>query len=306
MADVLPPHKTGWRDRRSKWSGIGSNRLGLDRMLRDMKKHLFKIIVTVVLLLFGLFYVFTQTDLTYRYRITVVFDTPIGEKSGNSVHQVQLRDGRGGKGLVGSLGGLGIWVTMEAVFVDLGSGKNAVMLLYGDPSDGETMMLRVAPGVVGHSLWGPIPPFAAAIREAQTKQAALVVPRVLAPTIITFLDITKPETAKVLFASKQDDVRLRVGGPPWGDRSLDVDRVREVLGPGYAFREARIEFVSAGFWPINMLPLPTPEFLFGTPLTNIHEDRLRWWGDNNRPALKAAESANLKGSAREDMFYIDR
>jgi hypothetical protein len=268
-------------------------------------KSLRKILIIALAVVALPWYYFTSSDFSYRYRLTLVFDTPDGPKSGSSVHEVKLVDGRHPSILWGSLGGLGIYLKAEAVFVDLGRNKNAVMILYGDPFNGETLVNRISTGVLGKNFTGDVSILAASVNEARKIGKELQVPRELVNTIITFRDFSIPATAKVVFAPRQVANTLDYG--PWGLRHLEIDRVTEEFGAGYNFRKATVEFVSSGFWPFNTWPiaelnLPFPQFVFGTPLTNVRANYLPWWNDPGRPALIVAKAAKIIG-AETQMIY---
>jgi hypothetical protein len=238
------------------------------------------------------FYGLTSNDLTYRYRLTVIFDTPDGVKSGSAVHERRLTDGRVTR-YFGSLSSLGMSMDAEAVFVDLGQGKNAVMTLLG--------VYYVSPGVVGQMATGPLPPLAAAIRRAREEGTVFSVARIVTPPIMTFGDVTKPETAKLIFSSSEVEAKA-LPGAPWGKRTIDFDNVPGVLGQGYQFREAKVEFMSPGFWPFNLVDVSWPEFLFGTPLTYEIRIQLPFLDDSGRRASEASTAAGLRVYTPQQLF----
>jgi hypothetical protein len=240
-----------------------------------------------------IFYGLTSNDLTYRYRLNVIFDTPDGIKTGSAVHESRLTDGRETR-YFGSLSGLGISMDAEAVFVDLGQGKNAVMTM--------ASIQYAAPSVVGQTVTGPLPPMAAAIQSARQEGSVFSVPRIVTPPIITFGDVNKPETAKLIFSSKELDSTRALPGAPWGKRIIDFDNVPGVLGKGYQFREATLEFVSPGRWPFNLVTASWPEFLFGTPLSNEIRAHLPMLDAPGRPALTASDAVGFKPGWPEQLF----
>jgi hypothetical protein len=269
-------------------------------------KSLRKILIIALAVVALPWYYFTSSDFSYRYRLTLVFDTPDGPKSGSSIHEVKLVDGRHPSILWGSLGGLGIYLKAEAVFVDLGRNKNAVMILYGDPFNGEVGLINIAARALGQNVFGSVvASLAAAIRTARNNGAVFELPRAEVNTIIAFRDLSKSESAEVIFAPKV--IANPSNDGPTNIRRVELDRVTEAFGKGYSFKNAQVEFVSPGFWPFNAWPIaelnvPFPQFAFGTPLTNVRANYLPWWNDPGRPAIEAANAAKIIG-VPEHMIY---
>jgi hypothetical protein len=164
----------------------------------------------------------------HAYRLTVAIDTPQGVKSASSVVHVFM-DTR--KGLLPNTGG-GTSVRGDAIFLDLGDGKNAVALLASDD------IVLKAFGQPERSLMPS---------EVPSLAGKIELRRVLAPTIVTFADLKDPATAKVIYGVRWRDT------PPQGAVPVYIDEFGAVLGQGYGFRSAAIETVPAGVWPLNLV-----------------------------------------------------
>ena len=72
-------------------------------------------------------------SVTYRYRLTVEVETPDGMRSGSSVIETNIHDTTGNWWALGEARRASSRVRGEAVFVDLGSGRNVVALLARGP-----------------------------------------------------------------------------------------------------------------------------------------------------------------------------
>ncbi|MBX9875517.1 MAG: hypothetical protein K2X84_11715 [Beijerinckiaceae bacterium] len=179
----------------------------------------------------------------HAYRLTVSFETPQGLKRGTSVVHVFV-DTR--KGLLPNTGG-GTAIWGEAIFVDLGDGKNVVALLAPDD------IALQAFGRAGRSLMPD---------EVKSLTGEVALNRVFVPTVVTFPDLNDPAGATILYG-----VRWRTT-PPQGVAPDYIDDFKAVLGVGYGFRSATIEMVPAGIWPLNLVGLT------GLPVTRGIEKRI--------------------------------
>src|SRR5687768_6045215 len=77
--------------------------------------------------------IFVVPDYRHRFRLTIAFDTPDGVKSASGVHEVVRKD----MGWTLIALGKGQYVYRfhgEAIFLDLGRGKNVVALLAHGPT----------------------------------------------------------------------------------------------------------------------------------------------------------------------------
>jgi hypothetical protein len=217
-----------------------------------------------------------------RYRVTLEVDTPDGVKSGSSVIGVRRSDPPDVVGL-----GLGLRYLLtggplypnryygDAPFVDLGGGRHAIMLL-GKGFDWHSApfeflgIRRLAEGDmfgrgdphylhVMNEIWAGriLPPGKAEIAtsaEFIEKSKALGIETLRdGPFVITFRDIKDTGTAAVLYTL--DSSRSFAG------LSDPRKAFEDVLGPGYAYKRATVEFVP-------------PD----TPVTTGIENRFPWWG----------------------------
>jgi hypothetical protein len=179
-----------------------------------------------------------------RYRLTLEIDTPQGLRQGSSVIETAVFMSTG-KALLSEASGDRVETKGEAVFVDLGEGKNVIALLTGGPkgewadwhryfllgvfrsATRKDLGLEDLPGLSG-----------TAIVDETTRLSG----DPLMPTIVTFADINDPSSAKVL--------RWR------HDYS-------QAFGEGYALRRATVEMVPRG-----------------TPVTHEIKERLSWIDDS--------------------------
>jgi hypothetical protein len=149
---------------------------------------------------------------SHRYRLTLEVETPDGLKKGSSVIESSAR----GQPLIGSA------VTRlegDAVFVDLGKGKNIVALLaLGDPTqiDGP---VRLA--INAFAIPNCKKPFCQWKLIARTA-GARDLPAKLIPTLATVGDVTDPKTARV----------------------IEPDAFEALFGSGYHFKRAWIEMTN--------------------------------------------------------------
>jgi hypothetical protein len=148
---------------------------------------------------------------THRFRLTVEVETPEGVKSGSSVMQSSRID-NGAMPLPGRR--FNIEFKGEAVFVDLGQGRNLVALLgfgqYGGVVD------RI--GTLALEAW-KLPDSTEAWATISSRRGPVELTGNLIPTLITFADRGDPKTASL--------VRLNEFG--------------RVFGAGTNFRRAWIE-----------------------------------------------------------------
>ena len=157
-------------------------------------------------------------SLTYRYRLTIEVDTPEGLRTGSSVIETTTTDRTKSWGppesrIISSR------VRGEAVFVDLGEGRNVVALLaHGDQGDDGLDFDWLIPGVLGRS----------PVRNSNLIKTPGVytVPPYLVPTLVTFKKTTDPSSGLII--SKSDFPRI--------------------FGPGYAFRRAIVEILASETW----------------------------------------------------------
>jgi hypothetical protein len=148
---------------------------------------------------------------TNRFRLTIEIETPDGIKAGSSVIETTFWE----SGSWGPVEARGVRssATGEAVFVDLGRGKNLLAILGFGPSgtdDSKIFGLTRAALALGKTInW----------KDEYRLKGKGELPSDYIPTLITFADINDPRTARTL---KPSDFSV-------------------VYGPGFGFRRALIE-----------------------------------------------------------------
>ena len=225
-----------------------------------MRMVLASIVAMPVLWLGSAFLYERWNTYTHRFRIVVEIETPTGVKFGSSVIQVSASEKAD---WIPQTGGVLNTVQGEAVFVDLGEGRNVVALLARGPTANIVDIHDLAPRAFGRlrADW---------YREASAWSGNAELHGDLMPTLLTFSDYSNPQSARV----------------------LRPDETPEALGPGYRFRRATIEMVPSGWWPANVVGLS------GTPVSQSIEDKLVWWNKSGRPAAVALRSAgSIVGSS---------
>jgi hypothetical protein len=187
---------------------------------------------------------------THRFRLTIEVDDRGVSKSASSVIQISVTEK---PHWVPQTGGVYTSVRGEAVFLDLGDGRNVIALLGRGPF-GERDIYNLAALAFGRDrpFWH---------REAPSWRGRAELP--LIPTLVTFRDLKDPESARVL-------------------QPREFERV---FGPGVRFKSASIEMVSAGFGPFRAFGWPRS--LAGEPVTRGIEAKLLWWNRASRPASEA-------------------
>jgi hypothetical protein len=224
--------------------------------------------VAVMFLAYSAYYPTTS----YRFKITLNVDTPEGLKSGSSVMEVRDRRYPAWTTLGESTGQTSL--TGEAVFIDLGSSddgkpQNVIALLVREPR-GEKVDFYLLPDLALRSLWKQ------KVSSPDFRGASWELPKLpvgtsaelsgdLIPTLVTFADLNDPKTARA----------IRPGDFP------------QAFGKGVTLRDAKIEIVPAGAWPLTLFGFS------GEPLTMGIEKKLPWWNGHGRPASQALHAAQL-------------
>jgi hypothetical protein len=193
------------------------------------------VIVLGVILPASLIY-FYRPD--HKYRLTVEIDTPQGVKSAAGVmaiHKDRIS--------IGGMGG-GVGVKGDAIFVDLGGGRNVIALLVhgkdGLEFDGMSHLALNAFASAGEKV-----PF----KEVKHLSGKVAVTGALIPTLITFTDLADPLSA----------------------RELDPADIGAVLGDGYRLHGVTLEMVPVGFWPFDF------GGTLGEPVTRGIQAKFPWW-----------------------------
>ena len=188
----------------------------------------------------------------HKYRLTVEVDTPEGTKSASGVLSVHPDRGYSRRGQTATKG--------DAVFVDLGGGKNLVALLaHVDKTvdlDGINYLALRAYKAAGRN-----PSF----NDMSRMTGVMPVTGALIPVLVTFADPSNPATA----------------------RNVAPDDLEAAFGKGYRLHGVTAEVVPNGFWPLDFgSPL-------GEPVTRGIEAKLKWLNGADNPAAVAVRAAGL-------------
>lgn len=214
---------------------------------------LLAVIGTICALLIGL--QIAYPDYSHRFRLTVEINTPTGPKTGSSVIEVVRVDDR----WLPFTYGFHYNVRGEAAFVDLGASKHIVALLgHGLIVDRYPYMGSLAVRAFGGSgtsddLWSG--------RVKMQGLAELKPP--LIPTLAIFHDTSDLRSAELVYATELRSIQGGRTAP-----TVAVDRVAEVLGPGYTFSRAWVAIVPNGVWPLRLFGIT------GTSLAQGIESRI--------------------------------
>jgi hypothetical protein len=196
----------------------------------------------------------------HKYCLTVAVETPEGIKSAANVMAVHPDRGYSRRGQTRTRG--------DAVWVDLGGGKNLVALMaHLDNNllelDGMNYVALRATNAAGRK---------ASFNEMSRMTGAVPVQGAVMPVLVTFADLNNPGTAQAV--------------PP--------DDLEASLGKGFRLQGISAEVVPNGLWPLDFGgPL-------GEPVTRGIEAKLPWWNSADNPAGKALQAAGLKTSEAID------
>jgi hypothetical protein len=191
----------------------------------------------------------------HKYRLTVELDTPEGPKSASGVMAVHPDRSYTRRGQTRTIG--------DAVFVDLGQGKNLVALLaHVDNNlvldDMNYVALRAYAAASGKRV-----PFS----EMSRLTGTVPVKGALIPVFATFADPANSGTARVV--------------PP--------DDAAAVLGKGYRLQGVSVEVVPNGYWPLDF------GGVLGEPVTRGIQAKLPWLTGADNSAATALRAAGLPG-----------
>jgi hypothetical protein len=193
----------------------------------------------------------------HKYRLTVEVETPEGRKSASGVLAVHPDRTYSRGGHTKTVG--------DAVFVDLGSGRNLVALLaHIDDNkleiDGTNYVaLRAYTAAGGKRV---------SFNEMSRLTGVVPVKAPLIPVLVTFGDATNPGTA----------------------RNVSPDDAEAVLGKGYRLQGITAEVVPNGFWPLDF------GGVLGEPVTRSIQAKLPWLNvTENTAAAVALQAAGLPG-----------
>jgi hypothetical protein len=187
----------------------------------------------------------------HKYRLTVEVETPDGIKSASGVMAVTPDRGYSRKGHTATGG--------DALFIDLGSGKNLVTLLaHLDHTLDLDGMNYVALRAYGSSSGQRV-----SFNEMSRIRGVVPVTGELIPVLAAFADPADPSTMQTV--------------PP--------DNIASVLGNGFRLHGVSTEVVPNGFWPVDF------GGVLGEPVTRGIEAKLPWLKGSGDPAAAAALKA---------------
>ena len=191
----------------------------------------------------------------HKYRLTVEVETPEGRKSASGVMAVHPDRSYSRGGHTRTVG--------DAVYVDLGGGKNLVALLAHIDKNLELdginyVALRAYLATGGKRV---------AFNEMNRQTGIVPVTGALIPVLATFADPANPATA----------------------RQVSPDDAEAALGKGYRLHSISAEVVPNGFWPLDF------GGALGEPVTRGIQLRLPWLNGADNPAAAALRAAGLPG-----------
>lgn len=128
----------------------------------------------------------------------------------------------------------------EAVFLDLGQGRNLVLLLLFDPC----LPTQALFGRAGFNA-------VETLLQGRKLEGSVELRPDLIPTLVSFSDLSDPASARVV--------------PP-SDAGFAA-----AFGPGFRLAGVTLEMVPVGVWPFNLVGLS------GTPVTRGIEGKVPWW-----------------------------
>jgi hypothetical protein len=189
----------------------------------------------------------------HKYRLTVAVETPDGIKSASGVMAVHPDRGYSRRGQTRTRG--------DAVWVDLGGGKNLVALMaHIDQSlelDGMNYLALRAYNAAGRKV---------SFNEMNRMTGSVPVQGALMPVLVTFTDPADPGTARV----------------------VAPDDLEAALGKGFRLQGITAEGLPNGLWPLDF------GWVLGEPVTRGIETRLPWLNGADDSAGKALAAAGLK------------
>jgi hypothetical protein len=237
--------------------------------------YIFAVLIGLPIVLFGLSYLDHKLHVyTHAFRLSVEIDTPDGARKSASVISITCN------GVpffpIGMLAFYGSCsIKGDAPFVDLGNGKNAIMLL-----DFENYLAAKALGRDTVKFYANAPNWVGLKAELKPP---------LIPTLVTFIDINEPASARVVYATGTRNLAPIPGtGAFKTEPAVLVDRIAETFGPGYAFHSASIEMVPAS-----------------TPVTRGIEGRLPKWKVQSYYELKNPDGSSLSSEQRQLLININ-
>jgi hypothetical protein len=200
----------------------------------------------------------------HKYRLTVEVETPDGVKSAANVMAVFPDRGYSRGGHTRTRG--------DAVFVDLGGGKNLVALLAHLDNgkldlDGVNYVALRAYKAAGRNV---------SFNEMNRMTGTVPVTGALIPVLVTFAVADDPGTM----------------------RTVSPDDLEAVLGKGFHLHGVFVEGVPNGLWPLDF------GGAWGEPVTRGIEARLPWLKQANKSAATALAAAGLRSSEPIDASEV--
>ncbi len=203
----------------------------------------------------------------HKYRLTIEVETPQGLRAASGVMSVHPDRGYTKGGSTQTKG--------DAVFVDLGGGKNLIALLahHGDRGidlDGTNYIAVRAFAAAGQR---------AVFRQMDKVKGFVPVVGSVMPVLATFSDPNDPATM----------------------REVKPADVETALGAGYRLKGVSVEVVPNGFWPLDV------GGVFGVPVTRGIALRLPWLtrSDGAARAVQAAALPMQPGADAQLVFTRD-
>ena len=200
----------------------------------------------------------------HKYRLTIEVETPAGIKSASGVMAVTPDRGYSRRGHTKTSG--------DALYVDLGGGKNLVALLaHVDKTldlDGINYVALRAYGAAGGQR--------VSFNEMSRMKGLVSVTGELIPVLAIFADPDNPGTMRTV--------------PP--------ENLEAALGRGVRLYAVTAEVVPNGFWPIDF------GGVLGEPVTRGIVARLPWLKGTEEAAATALKAADLKSSEPIDAREI--
>jgi hypothetical protein len=195
----------------------------------------------------------------HKYRLSVSVDTPDGVKSTSGVFAVFPYRGYSVSGDTYTRG--------DALFVDLGGGKNLVaLMMHGDKGAEINGMNYVA--LRAYRAAGSNVSFA----NLNKVTGSAAVTGDLIPVMVTFANVSDPRTA----------------------RAVSPDDLAATFGAGYRLQDVSVAMVKNGFWPLDV------GGVLGEPVTRGVEAKLPWWDGTEASAAAALQAAGLTTRAPFD------
>jgi hypothetical protein len=189
----------------------------------------------------------------HKYRLTVEVETPAGIKSASGIMSVHPDRGYSRSGHTATHG--------DAIFVDLGGGRNLVALMaHLDKTvdlDGVNYVALRAYKAAGRDN--------VSFNEMNRMTGTVPVTGTLIPVLVTFTDVSDPRTARAV--------------PP--------DDLETTFGKGFRLHGVSAEVVPNGFWPLDF------GGALGEPVSRGIETKLPWLSGAGTSAAIALRAADL-------------